>query len=107
MNFVALLGTAVLGEAGLISSALKGHGHLNFRAGIQPCRRVARRENPASARRTRLLKCFFWMLMLSAFFAPRRGVAQILVNTTTPGDTHLLAGGPYCSLQEAIYATEF
>ena len=28
-------------------------------------------------------------------------------STTTPGDPHQLAGEPFCSLQEAIYATEF
>src|SRR6476646_10072974 len=46
-------------------------------------------------------------IAVAVVVAPQRGVAQILVNTTNPGDTHLLAGGPYCSLQEAIYATEF
>ena len=47
------------------------------------------------------LAAILWVLL-----APGSG-AQIQVNTTTPGDTHTLDGGPYCSLQEAIYATEF
>lgn len=40
--------------------------------------------------------------------AAQISVSRDLVNGVhTEGDTHLLSGGPYCSLQEAIYATEF
>jgi uncharacterized repeat protein (TIGR01451 family) len=45
--------------------------------------------------------------MVATALVSQRGKAQIIVNTTTQGDTHLLAGGPYCSVQEAIYAAEF
>jgi hypothetical protein len=52
------------------------------------------------------------LLLLTLSFA-QRSAAQITVSPDhvngvhTEGDTHLLPGGPYCSLQEAIYATEF
>src|ERR1043166_7568498 len=52
-------------------------------------------------RYSRLCSCSF-VLFLFLALAPR-GAAQIQVTTTNPGDTF----GAACSLQEAIYATEF
>src|ERR1051326_9125646 len=60
----------------------------------------------ASSGRLSRLCSYALALFLFLVLGPR-GEAQIHVNTTTQGDTHLLAGGPYCSLQEAIYATQF
>lgn len=54
-------------------------------------------------RELRLRSLFFPALMVATALVPQRGAGQIKVDPNTEGNT----SGSACSLQEAIYATEF
>jgi uncharacterized repeat protein (TIGR01451 family) len=61
------------------------------------------RPRPARRRATTHLLIFAASILFIAIATPERGAAQTQVNTANPVNTN----GDACSLQEAIYATEF